>query len=88
MKCFQLTITACPPGHVLHSTDDSREYECRCNLENDQNIISCVQNESKVILKVYITNVCMYICTYVYIYVFMYVCMYVCMYVSVCLYVY
>ena len=59
-KCFQLMITSCPPGHVLHDTNVPDEYKCKCNIENDQKIISCMQNESKVILKV-----CMYIHMYI-----------------------
>ena len=55
-----LTVISCPPGHVLRSVGDSNEYECRCNLENDQNILSCLKNESKVTLKV-----CAYMCTYI-----------------------
>ena len=62
-------ITSCPPGHVLHHTNVPDEYKCKCNIENDQKIISCMQNESKIILKV-----CMYVCMYVYVHVCEYVC--------------
>ena len=52
IKYFNLTITPCPPGHVLLTVDASDEYECRCNVENDQNIIGCLEDERKLVLKV------------------------------------
>ena len=53
IKYFNLIITSCPPGHVLHSTDVPDEYQCICNVEDDQNIVSCLQNERKLVLEVY-----------------------------------
>ena len=52
MKFFNLTITPCPPGHVLHSTDVPDEYQCMCNVQDDQNIVSCLQDERKLVLEV------------------------------------
>ena len=51
MQYFNLTVTPCPPGHVLFSTDEEDEYECQCN-DNDENIVSCVPEESGVVLEV------------------------------------
>ena len=45
-------ITPCPPGHVLHFTDAHDEYGCKCNIEGDEKIISCLQDERKLLLKV------------------------------------
>lgn len=47
-----MTIAPCPPGHVLHSTGEEDEYECQCDDVNDQNIVSCVPVENKVVLEV------------------------------------
>ena len=52
MKYFNLTITPCPPGYVLQSTDVPDEYQCKCNVEDDQNIISCLKDERKLVLEV------------------------------------
>ena len=52
VQYFNLTITPCPPGHVLHSTDEEDEYECQCNDDNDDNIVSCLPEESRIVLKV------------------------------------
>ena len=48
---FNLTVATCPPGHVLYS-DDLQNYECKCNSDNDQNIIDCLPVQRKLILKV------------------------------------
>ena len=53
-KQFALTIKPCPPGHTLQITDSNNgynEYECKCNTD-DQNIIDCLPDESKIILEV------------------------------------
>ena len=52
MQYFNLTVTPCPPGHLLLSTDEEDEYECRCNDNNDDNIVSCLPEESSVVLMV------------------------------------
>ena len=52
MKHFNLTITPCPPGYVLQSTDVSDEYQCTCNVEDDQTIISCIKDKRKLVLEV------------------------------------
>ena len=52
MENFRLTVTTCPPGHALYSTDLENEYECRCDDVNDQNIISCLPEQRQLILKV------------------------------------
>ena len=52
MEHFNLTVTSCPPGLVLYPNDMGDEYECKCNDDNDQNIISCLPDEKKLILKV------------------------------------
>ena len=52
VQYFNLTITPCPPGHVLHSTDEEDEYECQCNDDNDDNIVSCLPEESRIVLEV------------------------------------
>ena len=52
VQYFNLTITPCPPGHALHSTDEEDEYECQCNDENDDNIVSCLPEEKRVVLEV------------------------------------
>ena len=52
MKFFNLIITPCPPGHVLHSTDVPDEYQCTCNVQDDQNIVSCLQDERILVLEV------------------------------------
>ncbi|XP_065919889.1 uncharacterized protein [Dysidea avara] len=51
VQYFNLTITSCPPGHVLHSTGEEDEYECQCDDVDDQNIVSCVPEENKIILE-------------------------------------
>ena len=45
-------VTPCPPGYVLLSTDEEDEYECRCNDNNDENIVSCQPEKSKIVLEV------------------------------------
>ena len=52
MKYFNLTISPCPPGHALLSTDVSDEYQCTCDVEDDQNIVSCLNDERKLVLEV------------------------------------
>ena len=51
MKHLALTIKPCPPGHAMMTTDSKDEYECKCNTD-DQNIVDCLSNESKIILEV------------------------------------
>ena len=58
MQYFNLTVTPCPPGHVLLSTDEEDEYECRCDDNNDENIVSCLPEESSIVLMV-----CLCLCT-------------------------
>ena len=53
-----MTVTPCPPGHALHSTDEEDEYQCQCKDDDDQNIVSCV-DENQIVLKV-----CMYVCVH------------------------
>ena len=48
---LNLIVTSCPPGLALYP-NGMREFECRCNDENDQNIIRCQPDEGKIILKV------------------------------------
>ncbi|XP_065904297.1 uncharacterized protein [Dysidea avara] len=48
---FNLTIAPCPPGHALHLTGVNDEHSCRCNEDREQNIISCLPHERKVVLK-------------------------------------
>ncbi|XP_065907348.1 uncharacterized protein, partial [Dysidea avara] len=50
VEYFNLTVTPCPPGHALHSIDEEDEYQCRCNDDDDQNIVSCV-GENQIVLK-------------------------------------
>ena len=53
-KQFALIVKRCPPGHTLQITDSNsgyKEYECKCNTD-DQNIIDCLPNESKILLEV------------------------------------
>jgi len=50
---FNLLVTTCPPGHALYSTDVEDEYECKCDDDNDQNIIRCLLDERRLIIKVY-----------------------------------
>ena len=52
MQYFNLTIIPCPPGHMLLSTDEEDEYVCQCNNDGDENIISCLPEESKIVLEV------------------------------------
>ena len=52
IKIFNLTIASCPPGHILHPTDVPDEYQCICNVQGDENIVSCLQDERKLVLKV------------------------------------
>ena len=52
MQYFNLTVNPCPPGHLLLSTDEEDEYECQCNVNNDDNIVSCQPEESKIVLEV------------------------------------
>ena len=60
MQYFNLTITPCPPGHLLLCTDEKDEYECHCNDNNDDNIVSCRPEESIVILTVRMLVCCIY----------------------------
>ena len=52
MRYFNLTITPCPPGHLLLTTDEEDEYECRCDDNNDENIVSCLPEEGQIVLEV------------------------------------
>ena len=52
VQYFNLTVTPCPPGHVLHSTDEEDEFECQCNDDNDQGIVNCLPEQNKIVLKV------------------------------------
>ena len=58
-------VTPCPPGHLLLSTDEKDEYECQCNDNNDENIVSCLPEESSVILMVRMLVYCIYELDYV-----------------------
>ena len=70
MEYFDLTIAPCPPGHFLHSTDEEDEFECRCNEDNDKNIVNCLPEQNKIVLQVGIQDcnksihniICSYIC--------------------------
>ena len=44
---------------MLHVTDTMDEYECKCD-HNNENIVECVSNENKLILKVGIYTVCLH----------------------------
>ena len=52
VQYFNLTVTPCPPGHILHPTDDEDEFECQCNDDNDQNIVNCLPEQNKIVLQV------------------------------------
>ena len=52
MQYFNLTVTPCPPGHAVYSTDEENEYECQCDDDNDENIISCLPEQSSIVLMV------------------------------------
>ena len=56
VEYFNLTITSCPPGLKLLSSEVEDEYECRCNNNNDQNIVDCLPNQRRVILEVLKTS--------------------------------
>ena len=43
----------CPPGLALYPTDVEDECECKCDDDNDQNIVRCLPNERRLILKVH-----------------------------------
>ncbi|XP_065908079.1 uncharacterized protein [Dysidea avara] len=51
---FNLTVTPCPAGLVLHTVEslsEVKEYECKCNRGQDENIAECVPDEKRLILK-------------------------------------
>ena len=52
VQYFNLTVTSCPPGHILYPTDEEGGHECQCNDDDDENIINCLPKESSIILKV------------------------------------
>ena len=52
MKCFNLTVTACPPGLVLLAIGVDNEYKCQCSNNIDQNIVDCLPNQGRIILEV------------------------------------
>lgn len=52
VEYFNLTVSTCPPGLALYSTDLGNRFECRCDDDNDRNIIDCLPDERRVILKV------------------------------------
>ena len=43
----------CPPGLALYPTAVEDEYECKCDDDNDQNIVRCLPHERRLILKVH-----------------------------------
>ena len=49
---FNLIVTSCPPGLALYPNGMKDEFECRCNDDNDQNIIRWQPDEGKLTLKV------------------------------------
>ncbi|XP_065909021.1 uncharacterized protein [Dysidea avara] len=60
--CFKLTVTACPAGLALYevqSNSEMKDYECKCDNDHDDNIVKCVPDEGKLILKegLWATNV-------------------------------
>ncbi|XP_065908083.1 uncharacterized protein [Dysidea avara] len=49
-----LTVTACPAGLALHevqSSSEVKDYECKCDNDYNDNIVECVPDEGKLILK-------------------------------------
>ena len=54
VEYFNLTVSTCPPGLALYSTNLENKFECRCDDDNDRNIIDCLPDERKLILKVHI----------------------------------
>ncbi|XP_065906983.1 uncharacterized protein [Dysidea avara] len=51
---FNLTVTPCPAGLVLRTVESLnkvKEYECKCNRGQDENIAECVPDEKRLILK-------------------------------------
>ena len=52
---FNLTVTACPAGHELHeiqSSNEVKDHMCECNSDHDDNIVDCVPDKKKLVLKV------------------------------------
>ena len=43
----------CPPGLALYPTAVEDEYECKCDDDNDQNVVRCLPDERRLILKVH-----------------------------------
>lgn len=51
VRYFNLTMSPCPPGHILYTAEVNDEHLCRCD-DNDQNIIECLPEQNMVVLKV------------------------------------